>query len=87
MSKGLPNQLKWREFVAFLKVLGYELKHNKRGSARTFYNPNGNPHLVTFHEPHRPKCLKKGILSSYLGKLNISTKEFNEIRKGEKEVC
>jgi len=84
MSKELPNQLRWKDFTKVLKRMGYELLYNKRGAARVFRNQNREPELVTFHEPHHPKTLRKGTLSSYISKLDITNEEFNSILNGDK---
>ncbi|MGO9211233.1 MAG: type II toxin-antitoxin system HicA family toxin [Terriglobales bacterium] len=75
---GLPTQLDWRRFLCVLRSLGYELQHQKRGAARTFYHPNRNPPLVTFHEPHGGDTLRLGTLREYLRKLNLSPADFLE---------
>lgn len=76
MGEELPKQLRWREFVAVLTNLGYTLQWSKRGAARAFSNPNREPNLVTFHEPHRPDTLRKGTLREYVRKLRLTRQEF-----------
>lgn len=73
---GLPNELRWRDFEHVLKKLGYTLYKSRGGSARTFRNPDRTPDLVTFHEPHGSKGLRKGTLREYLRKLNLGHDEF-----------
>ncbi len=83
MTEALPAQLRWREFTAVLRKLGYELYKSKKGSARTFHNPNREPpfDFVTFHEPHGSDTLRKGTLREYVRKLGLSHKEFLELLK------
>jgi len=81
MPGGLPRQLRWSDFKRVLDRLGYSLCHSKRGSARTFRNPNRDPELVTFHEPHGSSTLRQGTLREYLRKLKISVEEFDRLLK------
>lgn len=74
----LPTQLPWRRFVAILKSLGYQETKSKGGSARSFYNPERDPDLVTFHEPHGGDTIRQGTLSEYLRKLKLSRDDFNK---------
>ena len=75
----LPTQLAWRKFVAVLKALGYQEMKSGQGSARNFHNPNRDPQLVTFHEPHKGDNLRQGTLSEYLRKLKIGRDEFMKL--------
>lgn len=79
MSAGLPTQLKWREFVRVVGLLGYVQYGQQAGSARSFKNDNppaGKPPIVTFHEPHGSATIPLGTLRSYIRKLGISRDEF-----------
>lgn len=76
---GLPAQLPWRRFVCVLKSLGYQELSSKAGAARSFHNPNGQPPVVTFHEPHKGDTLRLGTLSEYLRKLQLSREEFLDL--------
>jgi predicted RNA binding protein YcfA (HicA-like mRNA interferase family) len=76
MPSELPRQLKWNDFVAAIKRLGYSLYDSKKGSARTFRSPTREPEFVTFHEPHGSDPLRKGTLREYVRKLNLSRDEF-----------
>ncbi len=67
--------------MRILKSLGYTELPPTRGSARSFYNPNRTPELVTFHEPHGGDTLRQGTLSEYLRKLNLSRDDFFELLK------
>ncbi|HEX9764208.1 MAG TPA: type II toxin-antitoxin system HicA family toxin [Candidatus Acidoferrales bacterium] len=79
MSEALPRQLRWREFTAVLRKLGYELHKSNKGSARTFRNLNRQPPFVTFHEPHGSDTLRKGTLREYIRKLGLSHAEFLQL--------
>jgi predicted RNA binding protein YcfA (HicA-like mRNA interferase family) len=84
-GKGLPKQLKWKEFEAFLRLLGYELFESKSGSARSYVNQHRQPKVVTFHEPHRKgKTLKLGTLREYLRKLQVTPEEFKKFLESGK---
>lgn len=77
MTEGkLPAQLKWRDFLCVLKQLGYQQMKSKQGSARSFHNPNRQPDVVTFHEPHGGDTLRPGTLREYLRKLRLNKDEF-----------
>ena len=67
----LPTQLPWRKFVAILKSLGYTAMKSGQGAARNFHNPNRDPNVVTFHEPHKGDTIRQGTLSEYINKLKI----------------
>ncbi len=75
MSK-LPTQLKWAKFKCVLKAYGYDQLPGGKGSARNFYKQQGDPDLVTFHEPHGNDTLRKGTLSEYLRKLKTDKDAF-----------
>jgi len=75
----LPTQLQWRKFKAVLKKLGYEEMKSGKGSARNFHNPDRQPNVVTFHEPHKGDNLKQGTLTEYLRKLLIDRDEFMKL--------
>jgi predicted RNA binding protein YcfA (HicA-like mRNA interferase family) len=77
----LPAQLAWRDFVCILKHLGYSLYENKHGSARSFYNPNREPKLTTFHEPHGKDPIRTGTLREYIRKLDLTKEQFLEALK------
>ena len=79
MSEGIPPNLRWRDFKRAVEKLGYSLFENKRGSARTFRNPNRIPEFVTFHEPHGSDTIRKGTLRDYINKLALQPKEFLEL--------
>ena len=77
MSRQLPRQLPWRDFLKLLRKLGYTLRKSNRGAARTFENSSRSPRFVTFHEPHsKPKVLKQGTLREYLRKLELERDDF-----------
>jgi predicted RNA binding protein YcfA (HicA-like mRNA interferase family) len=76
----LPTQLKWRQFVAVLKVLGYEQLRSKGGSARHFQRGTEDP--VTFHEPHGSDTLRQGTLTEYLRKLGVTRDQFEAVLSG-----
>jgi predicted RNA binding protein YcfA (HicA-like mRNA interferase family) len=75
----LPSQLPWRRFVCILRALGYEQLASHGGSARSFHNRNREPHVVTFHEPHKGDNLREGTLRSYLRKLNLLRPRFLDL--------
>jgi predicted RNA binding protein YcfA (HicA-like mRNA interferase family) len=77
----LPAQLTWREFLCVLSQLGYQQLKNKRGSARSFYNPSRQPQVVTFHEPHGSSPIRTGTLREYINKLLLSKERFLELLK------
>jgi predicted RNA binding protein YcfA (HicA-like mRNA interferase family) len=72
----LPAQLAWRDFLKVVEKLGYKPLPNGRGSARSFHNPNADPPIVTFHEPHGKDPIRDGTLREYLRKLKISRDDF-----------
>jgi hypothetical protein len=76
MDNILPAQLQWREFLCVLAQLDYKQLKNKRGSARSFYNPERDPPIVTFHEPHGKNPIRAGTLREYIGKLKLSKEDF-----------
>lgn len=49
---------------------------NKRGSARSFHNPDRQPNVVTFHEPHGKDHIRLGTLPEYIEKLLLKKEEF-----------
>jgi predicted RNA binding protein YcfA (HicA-like mRNA interferase family) len=75
----LPAQLSWREFLCVLNQLGYRQTKNKRGSARSFHNPQAHPPVVTFHEPHGKDTIRMGTLREYVNKLQITKEKFLEL--------
>jgi predicted RNA binding protein YcfA (HicA-like mRNA interferase family) len=75
----LPTQLTWRKFVRVLEALGYAPMKSKRGAARSFHNPQRNPPVVTFHEPHGGDTIRQGTLTDYLNKLNLERDKFMEL--------
>lgn len=83
MPQGLPKQLEWARFVRVLNRLGYRPFGAKSGSSGTFHNPNGDPPLVTFHEPHNPKTLARGTLREYVRKLQLTHSEFLTLLPGK----
>jgi hypothetical protein len=70
----LPTQLKWKLFVAAIKVLKYRQLPSSGGSARHFQRRNEDP--VTVHEPHGKSGLKQGTLREYLRKLGVDRDAF-----------
>jgi predicted RNA binding protein YcfA (HicA-like mRNA interferase family) len=72
----LPMQVPWRDFVRFLRHLGYAAQKGKAGSARYFFNPTRNPNSVSFREPHPGDNLRQPTLRIYLQKLQIAEDEF-----------
>jgi hypothetical protein len=81
MEGALPAQLKWREFLCVLGQLNYQQLKNKRGSARSFHNPNRDPNVVTFHEPHGNNPIRMGTLREYIEKLKLTKEEFLNLLK------
>jgi len=81
MEDALPVQLTWREFLCVLCQLKYKQLKNKRGSARSFHNPDRDPALVTFHEPHGKNPIRAGTLREYIGKLKLSKEDFLQLLK------
>jgi predicted RNA binding protein YcfA (HicA-like mRNA interferase family) len=81
MGDALPAQLTWREFLRVLNQLGYRQLKNKRGSARSFHNPNREPQVVTFHEPHGNNPIRTGTLREYIEKLRLTKEEFLKLLK------
>jgi len=75
----LPAQLTWREFLCVLSQLGYRQLKNKRGSARSFHNPQRQPPVVTFHEPHGSDPIRTGTLREYINKLLLTKERFLEL--------
>jgi hypothetical protein len=70
----LPTQLRWTDFVAAIKSLGYRKLPSPPGSARHFQRGDEDP--LTFHEPHGKSHLKQGTLREYLRKLGIDRDGF-----------
>ena len=81
MEDALPAQLKWREFLCVLNQLNYRQLNNKRGSARSFHNPDREPPIVTFHEPHGKNPIRAGTLREYIEKLRRSKEDFLKLLK------
>jgi predicted RNA binding protein YcfA (HicA-like mRNA interferase family) len=81
MEDALPAQLTWREFLCVLAQLGYNQLKNKRGSARSFHNPDREPQIVTFHEPHGKNPIRIGTLREYIEKLRLSREDFLKLLK------
>ena len=81
MEDALPAQLTWREFLCVLSQLGYRHLKNKRGSARSFHNPDREPPIVTFHEPHGKNPIRAGTLREYIEKLRLTKEEFLKLLK------
>jgi hypothetical protein len=81
MEDALPRQLAWREFLCVLNQLHYRQLKNKRGSARSFHNPDREPAIVTFHEPHGSNPLRHGTLREYIEKLSLTKAQFLKLLK------
>ena len=56
--------------------MGYQPFSSGGGSARTFYNPGGDPDLVTFHQPHGNDTIRLGTLTEYLRRLKSDRDQF-----------
>ncbi len=72
----LPTEVEWRRFVCVLRKLGYAPQQTKRGSVRTFRNPNRNPGVISFREPHPGGALGHHSLRVCLRKLALSPEDF-----------
>lgn len=62
--------------MCVLDQLGYTPMKSKHGSARSFHNPNRQPPVVTFHEPHGNETIRQGTLREYIRKLHLERDEF-----------
>jgi hypothetical protein len=72
----LPMQIPWRHFLHVLHKLGYTEGKGKRGSVRSFSNPNRSPNSVSFREPHPGDSMGKLMLRRYLLKLRLDPEDF-----------
>jgi len=80
----LPTQLRWKLFVAAIKLLKYHELPSSGGSARHFQRGDEDP--ITFHEPHgNAPIIKQGTLTEYLRKLDISRDIFMKALAGSVE--
>ncbi len=55
--KQKPKDFTWKELLGLLGIFGYDLIKNK-GSRRKFMNKK-TKHLISLHEPHPKKIIKK----------------------------
>lgn len=77
MGRPLPHQLSWKDFVRAVRLVGYSGPITRGGgSARHFTHPTRHPRIVTVHEPHPHKELRRGTLKMYLGLLKLTADEF-----------
>ena len=71
--------LKVKELIKVLKKLGFS-EHHRVGSHAQFKHSGGKRITIPIHSG---KDVRKGTLKSILNDLEISTKEFNKLRKGK----
>ena len=69
--------LKVKELIKVLKKLGFS-EHHRVGSHAQFKHSGGKRITIPIHSG---KDVRKGTLKSILNDLEISTKEFNKLRK------
>ena len=62
--------------MCVMKAFGYDQLPGGKGSARSFYNPNREPDVVTVHEPHGGDTLRQGTLTEYIRKLDTDRDTF-----------
>jgi predicted RNA binding protein YcfA (HicA-like mRNA interferase family) len=62
-----PTDFTWQELEALLRGLGYEQERGS-GSRRKFYN-KGTGALISLHEPHPRKILKRYQVNDVLSHL------------------
>ncbi len=74
-----PKNLTWKEIVRLLQDLGYRPYKSKRGSTRTFRNPDRQPEEVSFNEPRKKQKINSASLREYIKKLQISREEFLDL--------
>ena len=69
--------ISYRESVKVLKYLGFELVRQK-GSHQIFKHSDGRKTVIPFH---KGEDINKGLLKAILNDIDISVKEFEELRR------